>query len=189
VLKSKSYRETFMPKEVDKESALGKFTSFIQEMQAARYFTPKGMYPILFSDQQSNTNYYGDESRNPKKVVGKIAKDLKVDIVMMIQIDYCYEGGTFTSIGGSGAAKMTASASIKAIDKNGEMIINMPQRKLCGDKGRVESERSTPMIGGNLILGKKFVRNWGKGPLGEMIVDVTEKSADKSLAEIKEAMK
>lgn len=163
VLASAAYKKAFNPSvaavDTGNETAnkainfLGGIARTIaEEKQKADYFTPAGMYPIHIADKTGNC--YGNACPpDPGSTLADLAKGLGVDAVAVVQVDYCYEGGTFTSLGGAGEAFMTAATSIKVVNKKGDLVVNMPNLSMC-DKSpnRAPSINSMLMNGGNLVF-------------------------------------
>ena len=135
VIQSKEYQDTFAIPEKAADSKMGKLASLMQNVYRRQYFTPAGMWPIQLDDREANTHYFGDAAKsNPKQRLAEMAKKLNVDAVIIVQLDYCYDGGTFSLLG-TGEAVMTAASSVKAVDRNGDVIINMPSPPMCdGDR-------------------------------------------------------
>ena len=184
VVQSESYQAAFRD-EVKSQQADPKpkrLLALAQNLHNNNYFTPAGMFPIEFSDKAANTTYYGDQSRNPKAKLAELAKSLNVDAVLVVQMDYCYKGGTWSMLG-TGEAVMTAASSIKAINHEGKLVINMPALQTCGGQTRVQSDSSTAMHKGNLT----FKRNSSK-KLGKMLFEATSKATQQTIAELKEEM-
>jgi hypothetical protein len=182
VLESKEYQQAFAVPEVNPESNTGKFASLLKNVYQQQFFTPAGMLPIQFDDSSANTQYYGDLAKdNPRLRLGGMAKKLGVDAVVLVQLDYCYGGGTFSLLG-TGEAVMTAGSSVKAINQQGNMVVNMPTVPLCGGK-RGESETGAVMINGNL----QFTSS-SKDRFRKMFIEATRASAAMTVAEIQKAI-
>lgn len=180
VLESKEYQQAFAVAKPD--TTTGKFGSFLKNMYQQQFFTPAGMLPIPLDDSAANTRYYGDAARdNPRARLGEMARKLGVDAVVLIQIDYCYGGGTFSLLG-TGQAVMSAGSSIKAVNQKGEMVVNMPAVARCDGK-RGTSETSALMVNGNL----EFTRS-AKDRFRKMFIEATRASAAMTVAEVHKAM-
>ena len=110
-----------------------------------------------------------------------MAKKLGVDAVVLIQLDYCYGGGTFSLLG-TGQAVMSAASSIKAVNQKGDMVVNMPAIPRCDGK-RGESETSAVMINGNL----QFTTS-AKDKFRKMFIEATRASAAMTVEEIRKAI-
>jgi hypothetical protein len=176
------YQKTFKPRTVAGSETLGKVASFLQQQHARSFFTPAGMFPIEIADKDMNTHYYGDTSHDPKKLLGAFAKKLNVDAVVLVQLDYCYGGGTWSMLG-TGEAIMTAASSIKAVNRNGDLIINMPSIPVCGGDDRAESKGTATMISGDLVFAKLSNDGFRK-----MFEEATQGSADMTFEKIQKAM-
>lgn len=182
VLESREYQQAFAVPEVKPDSGAGKFASLLKNVYQQQFFTPAGMLPIHFDDSSANTRYYGDLAKdNPRARLGGMAKKLGVDAVVLIQLDYCYGGGTFSLLG-TGQAVMTAGSSIKAINQKGDMVVNMPMVARCDGK-RGESETSAVMVNGNL----QFTTS-AKDRFRKMFIEATRASAAITVEDIRKAM-
>lgn len=180
VLESKDYQQAFAIAKPD--TATGKFGSLLKNIYQQQFFTPAGMLPIPLDDSAANTRYYGDAARdNPRVRLGEMARKLGVDAVVLIQLDYCYGGGTFSLLG-TGQAVMSAGSSIKAVNQKGDMVVNMPAVARC-DGQRGESETSAVMINGNL----QFTRS-AKDLFRKMFIEATRASAAITTGEVRKAM-
>jgi hypothetical protein len=182
VIQSKEYQDTFAVPEQAADSKMGKFAGMMQQVYRQQFFSPAGMWPIQLDDKELNTHYYGDAARSdPKQRMAAMAKQLGVDAVIVVQLDYCYDGGTFSLLG-TGEAVMTAASSVKAINRNGDVVINMPSPATCdGKRGR--SDTSAVMINGNL----QFTHS-AKDHFKKMFIEATRASAKVTVAELQKAM-
>jgi hypothetical protein len=182
VLESKEYQQAFAVPEIDPNSSVGKFANLLKNVYQQQFFTPAGMLPVRFDDSSANTKYYGDLAKdNPRTRLGGMAKKLGVDAVVLIQLDYCYGSGSFALLG-NGEAAMTAGSSIKAINQQGNMVVNMPTVPMCGGK-RAKSQTGAVMINGNL----QFTTS-AKDRFRKMFVEATRASAAMTVAEIQKAI-
>jgi hypothetical protein len=182
VLESKEYQQAFAVPENKADTGAGKFAGFLKNVYQQQFFTPAGMLPIPLDDSAANTKYYGDLAQdNPRARLGGMAKKLGVDAVVLIQIDYCYGGGTFSLLG-TGEAVMTAGSSIKAVNQDGNMVVNMPVVARCDGK-RGASETSALMVNGNL----QFTTS-AKDRFRKMFIEATRASAAMTIEEIRKAM-
>lgn len=183
VIQSDEYQKAFaVSDKVADNSSLGKLASLMQNAYRRQFFTPAGMWPIQLDDKTANTHYFGDAAKtNPKQRLAAMAKKLGVDAVIIVQLDYCYDGGTFSLLG-TGQAVMTAASSVKAVDRNGDVIINMPAPKMCDGK-RGKSDTSAVMIKGNLEF-----THLAKDRFEKMFNEATRESAKLTVAEIQKAM-
>jgi len=182
VVHSKEYQDTFAVSDKVADTKMGKFASLMQNVYRRQYFTPAGMWPIQLDDKEANTHYFGDAAKsNPKQRLADMAKKLGVDAVIIVQLDYCYDGGMLSMLG-TGEAVMTAASSVKAVDRNGDVIINMPSPPMCdGDRGK--SDTSAVMIKGNLEF-----THLAKNRFKKMFIEATRASAKMTVAEIEKAM-
>ena len=187
VLQSQAYQKTFAIPEVPEEAADStgvKLASFLLENYRSRYFTPAGMWPIPLESKGNSVQLFGSTPQKPNKqiMLGQMAKQLGVDAVILVQLDYCYEGGTFSLLG-SGEAVVTAGSSIKAVNRAGDLVVDMPTVARCGGE-RGESNTSAAMFKGDLLfpsINKSRFRN--------MFVEATRKSASLSVAQLNKALR
>jgi hypothetical protein len=180
VLDSQEYQKAFAVAKPD--SSAGKFANLLKNVYQQQFFTPAGMLPIPLDDSTANTQYYGDAAKdNPRAKLGAMARKLGVDAVVLIQVDYCYGGGTFSLLG-TGEAVMSAGSSIKAVNQQGNMVVNMPAVALC-DGTRGESETSAVMVNGNLAFTSS-----AKDRFRKMFIEATRASAAMTVAEIQKAI-
>ena len=65
-----------------------------------------------------------------------LAKELGVDAVVLIGMDYCYTGAT--AVLGNGTAKMTAGSWVKAVNPDRQIVVDMPmlEKRCDGIEGR-----------------------------------------------------
>ncbi len=181
-LNSLAYQKTFATPEAVEETAGTTMVSFLLENYQSRYFTPAGMLPIPLEASQNNVQLFGDSQKPDQQVMlGQMAKQLGVDAVVLVQLDYCYAGGTF-SMFGSGEAVMTAGSSIKAVNQAGDLVVNMPTLARCGGE-RGESTSSFVMLNGDLVLG-----GTNMGVFRKMFIEATRESASLSIAQLSKAM-
>ncbi|MEJ2554477.1 MAG: hypothetical protein P8079_10965 [Gammaproteobacteria bacterium] len=182
VIQSKEYQDAFAVSDKVADSKMGKFVSLMQNVYRRQFFTPAGMWPIQLDDKEANTRYFGDAAKsNPKQRLADMAKKLGVDAVIIVQLDYCYDGGMLSMLG-TGQAVMTAASSIKAVDRNGDVVINMPNPTMCGgDRGK--SDTSAVMVKGNLEF-----THVAKDRFKKMFIEATRASARVTVAEIQKAM-
>ncbi|HEX7027243.1 MAG TPA: hypothetical protein VF268_08365 [Gammaproteobacteria bacterium] len=183
ILQSKEYQQAFAVVPANKANTMaGKFGNFLKNVYQQQFFTPAGMLPIPLDDSAANTRYYGDAAKdNPRARLGEMARRLGVDAVVLIQLDYCYGGGTFSLLG-TGQAVMSAGSSIKAVNRNGDMVVNMPAVARCDGK-RGESKTSAIMVNGNL----QFTRS-AKDRFRNMFIEATRASAAVTVEEVRKAM-
>lgn len=183
VLQSKEYQQAFaiVPASQANTTA-GKFGNLLKNIYQQQFFTPAGMLPIPLDDSAANTRYYGDAAKdNPRARLGEMARKLGVDAVVLIQMDYCYGGGTFSLLG-TGQAVMTAGSSIKAVNQKGEMVVNMATVARC-DGNRGTSKTSAVMVNGNL----QFTRS-ARDRFRKMFIEASRASAAITVAEVRKAM-
>lgn len=182
VLESREYQQAFAVPEVKPDSGAGKFASLLKNVYQQQFFTPAGMLPIPLDDSAANTRYYGDLAQdNPRTRLGGMAKKLGVDAVVLIQLDYCYGGGAFSLLG-TGEAVMSAGSSIKAVNREGTMVVNMPAVARC-DGARGESKTSALMVNGNL----QFTSS-ARDRFCKMFIEATRASAAITVEDIRKAM-
>jgi hypothetical protein len=204
VVRSDAYQKAFGKNQSEPQSkleALGnKIGSFLMEQRRRNYFTPAGMHPIELKDQEANTYTWGTGAdQTPKNLLAKFAKELNVDAVLLVQLDYCYEGGTFTSFGGLGEAFMTAATSLKAVNQKGQMIINMEDLATCADVDtRAASKGSVFMNGGDIVFGLGVGTPGSDQGVGQFVTpeklqrlfgEATRSSAEIAVRDIKKGLK
>ncbi len=182
VLDSQEYQKAFAVPEIKPDSGAGKLMNLMKNVYQQQFFTPAGMLPIPLDDSTANTQYYGDAAKdNPRVRLGGMARKLGVDAVVLIQLDYCYGGGTFSLLG-TGEAVMSAGSSIKAVNQQGDMVVNMPMVQRC-DGTRGESKTSAVMVNGNLAF-----TNSAKDRFRKMFIEASRASAALTVAEVQKAM-
>lgn len=187
VLHSAEYNDAFNKKPDTGNRTMNNVLSFVDNLAKTGYrntfFSPAGMLPVQFS--KSNGKCYGNTcGERPEQTLASFAKELNVDAVAVIQIDYCYEGGTLTSFGGMGQAFMTAATSIKVVNQSGEVVVNMPELGMCSkSKSRARSQRSMPMNGGDLVFA--FQK---QGKIRDMFRESAKSSSDLVMNQIRTAM-
>lgn len=187
ILASDAYKKAFEVKPVTKNETVNRAVAFIgnlaKDAHRARFFAPSGMHPIVF--QEDNSNCYGNACETPpQEKLAEFAKKLNVDAVAVVQVDFCYEGGTFTSLGGAGEAFMTAATSVKMVNRSGDVVVNMPIVPMCGKAdNRAESKNSMLMNGGDLV----FI-SASASKLRNMFSQSSKQSAELAYAEISKAM-
>lgn len=182
VLESREYQQAFAVPEKQAGSGMGKLGQLLKNVYQQQFFTPAGMLPIPLDDSAANTRYYGDAAQNnPRARLGEMARKLGVDAVALIQLDYCYGGGTFSLLG-NGQAVISAGSSIKAVNQRGDMVVNMPAVARCDGK-RGESKTSAIMVNGNL----QFTRS-ARDRFRKMFIEATRASAAITVEEVRKAM-
>jgi hypothetical protein len=189
VIQSPEYQQAFKieaPAESGQVgSALASLGNVLQKARMRAFFTPPGMHPIqLQSEQGKNSSCFGNNCpEDPKVKLAAFAKQLDVDAVVVVEFDYCYAGGTW-SLGGTGQAKMTAASAIRAVNKDGQMVIDMPAIPRCEGNTRAESQAWMAMNGGDLLYALS-----SKDNIKTMFTEATAASLDKSVTMVQTAMK
>ncbi len=189
VIQSPSYQEAFAPKANTSSeglnNALKMFGKVAQQSHDGRFFTPPGMHPILLHEEKNNhSSCFGNNCPpDPKTRLAELAKQLGVDAVVVVAVDYCYGGGTW-SVGGLGEAKMSAGTAIRAVSKDGSMIIDMNDVPKCGGDNRTQSEGSMFMNGGDLVF-----LTASREKMRDMFVQATQGSIERAVAQVQAAMK
>lgn len=109
------YKKNFAPIDTEKDtSALAKVGNFIENLHNSKYFAPKGLYPVEWPKDEKkkitsmSLSFKVEKHRDLKEDMAELAKDLNVDAVVIVELDYCYTGAT--AILGNGTAKLTASS-------------------------------------------------------------------------------
>lgn len=192
VLASPEYKAMFEVKKAETgNETVNKVTNFlggigaglIESSNKRNFFSPAGMYAIPFPAKEGNC--YGDDCPPPpQKKLADLAAKLNVDAIAVVQIDYCYEGGGWTSFGGLGEAFMTAATSIKVVNKKSITVVDMPALQMC-DKSdnRGNSTNSMMMNGGNLVF-----LTASKEKLRAMFKQATVSSALLTIKQIRDEM-
>jgi hypothetical protein len=157
VVESGDYQAAFKPQETGNQSvdqAASVVGGLLMARRDAGFFTPPGMHPIiLHSEKNKHSVCMGNNCPpDPKEALAKMAQSLGVDAVVVVQFDYCYQGGTFTSLGGLGEAMMTAGSAIRAVSRDGKMVVDMDNIQRCGGDTRAMSKDSMMENGGNLVF-------------------------------------
>jgi hypothetical protein len=105
-------------------------------------------------------------------------------MVVIIGMDYCYTGAA--AVLGNGTAKFIAGSFIKAINRDGTLIVDMPEiERRCEGDNRGESDKTVAMIGGSVLLAQLAAKD-------AMVTAITEsatQSAKASVDAIANAMK
>jgi hypothetical protein len=163
---SKEYQSAFQVKTASTNKVARGLAAFGNLVQKVRndlgFFTPKGMHAIHFSDENANTYSYGDAANdNPKNKLGALAKQWGLDAVIIVQLDYCYAGGTW-SMAGTGEANITAGSSVRMINSDGKMVIDMKDIPQCEGETRALSTNTATMIGGDLMFAKLSKKGFGE---------------------------
>lgn len=188
VVASKSYQSNFRLQNdtgTKATSGLGGLLNTLADLnERYSYFTPKGIHVLELNRQKlSSTAYINGKRVDMRQQLADLAKELHVDAVAVVQIDYCYEGGTF-SIMGTGKGYMTAASTIRAVDKTGQLVIDMGDLGRCvSTSNRAESDTGYAMVGGNLII--SFAKD---DTVKKMFMQATEKNADKAMNQLKKAL-
>ncbi len=106
---------------------LGKLLGLMNEAAMAEYVAPEGMIVIPVSRvvDQGSVGFYGD-ARDPKEEMrqqlAKLAQDLGVDAVAVVQLDVAYKRGWFIVNGMRRAAGNVAAAAV-IITKEGKIAL------------------------------------------------------------------
>lgn len=142
------------PKETISSAAYKEFMAQIQPIlkeagslsEIASFF---GAYPEGYPEQPYK-NFKNNEK--VQAAIRKLANDLGVDAVVMIDVDVAYEA--WLSVGDSGLARPYVSIAIQAQDKDGNWVIRMLSAK---DTGLFSgySEEKTALVAGNIPFGEK----------------------------------
>lgn len=192
VTSSGSYKKEFGPQQADKDSnILAKAGNVLGNMKLQRYFTAPGLFPIEWPKKDEHKSGMSFDLANfklegKKDFFGQLAdqaKELNVDMVVLIYMDYCYTGAT--AVLGNGTAKMTAGSWVRAINPDKLTIVNMPdiEKRCSGDRG--ESDKTVAMVGGSIALGQAFASD----AIVTALTEATQRSAKISVDKIEKAMK
>jgi hypothetical protein len=148
-----AYQKAFQPEgllgEQEQDALLARFSGYVQTKQQ-RYFSPVGLWPIILTQAQLEgpVTKQVDGMDQPLAAMANVAQLLDVDAVIIVELDYCYTAVSSVEQG-VGHAIMTAASAIRAVDREGQVIINMPGPIKCEGK-RGSSFSSALMIQGNL---------------------------------------
>jgi hypothetical protein len=188
------YKHEFGPVEVKKDSGmLAKAANFLGEVKNSTYFTAANLYPIDWApknqQQQHSTGFSlasfkvgNDVSKDTPTKLAELAKNLHVDAVALVYMDYCYTGAT--AVFGNGTAKMTAGSYVKMMTPDKVTVVDMaPITKRC-DGNRGESDKTVAMVGGSIALGKALAG----GTLAEAFDEASRQSARLTVDAIHTAM-
>ena len=130
-------------------------TKFLKSLVTTNVATPPDMAYVPFEAVagKANTIYLGnnDPTTNTKQRLAKLARDLGVDGVAVIQLDLAYKTGLLSSMSGTGLfsdirgpATPSVAAAVVIVNKNGEIAI---QTAHISDGGkRLEAKDTVPML-------------------------------------------
>jgi hypothetical protein len=188
IVSSRDYQDAFTVKansgNEKLDAAASAVGNFMMRQRMTNFFTPPGMHPIVLKAENTNSKCYGNNCpEDPREKLAAIANKMGVDAVVIVGIDYCYGGGTW-SLAGTGEAKMTAASWIRAVSKEGQTIIDMHDQERCKGDTRAESENSMFMHQGNLVF-----LSASKDKMKAMFAQATEGSIKKSIDTIQKAWK
>ena len=186
VLASPTYQKAFgRQKMIEEElsSSKNETENVVITRPESAYFSPGNMLPITLEDV--NIGAEGESvtlsKRQQLDMLGQMARDLKVDAVALVYVDYCYQDQEYSSVG-TGLAVMTASSTIRVVNQAGDLVIDMPMEERCaGDRG--ESRSTATMYDGNLEF-EKVDRSGVK----RMFSEATRHSALISVTKVREAV-
>ncbi|MCM2322650.1 MAG: hypothetical protein NDJ90_05265 [Oligoflexia bacterium] len=185
------YKKEFGPQQADsKSNVLAKTASVLGKLHNARYFTPAGLFPILWPSKEdakagAKFDFAALKIEAKKDFYGQmadLAKALGVDAVVLVGVDYCYTGAT--AVLGNGTAKMTAGTWVKAVNPDKQIVVDMPppEKRCGGDRG--ESDKTVAMVGGSIGLGKAFATD----TLVTAFAEASQRSAKLTVDKIIKAM-
>lgn len=192
VINNAYYKREFGPQQANKDSnLLAKTANVLGNMKNARYFTAQGLFPIEWPKDKKDAqagmsfdlaNFKLEAKKDFHGQMADLAKNLGVDAVVLVNMDYCYTGAT--AVLGNGTAKFTAGSWVRAINPDKQTIVNMPGIEERCDGTRGESNRTVAMVGGSIGLSAAL----SKDAIVTALSEATEQSAKLTVAEIKKAM-
>ncbi|MFO7595220.1 MAG: hypothetical protein R6W92_02620 [Desulfocurvibacter africanus] len=185
VVKNKLYAKTFDAARLYKDKDSGASNFMTKLMNAGAKLAEYG--EILPEGMKSGSEMHVMRKEDAE-ALGKLAKGLGVDAVLIVQLDYCYRprNPTIARVSGTGHAHLNCSSSVRAVDKNGVAVVTMPELDQCNDqaKTKAESEKAILMLGGQIsIMNAEQVT-----VITEMFRDSTRKSAANAVAQLQKAM-
>jgi len=189
LIESEEYKNMFRPEFKTKNKTLNKIGGFMNKLadmsEKNSYFTPGNMHPIEISHGNMKTvSYHNAGRKDVNKTLAAMAGKLGVDAVVVVQMDYCYEPTTL-SLRGLSKAHMTAASTIRAVDKKGNMIVNMGDLKSCAKrKNRGKSKQGYGLLGGNIVVALKDQKE-----LEQMFMEATNDNIRLTMKQLKKAMK
>jgi len=189
LIESEDYKNMFRPEFKTKSKTIKKIGSFINKLsdisEKNNYFTPGNMHPIEIAHGKMKTvSYHNAGRKDVNKTLAAMAKKLGVDAVVVVQMDYCYEP-TSLSLFGLSKAHMTAASTIRAVDKKGNMVVNMGDLKSCAKrKNRGKSQQGYGLVGGNIVVALKDQEN-----LEKMFMEATNENIRLTMKQLKKAIK
>lgn len=195
VVASAAYQAEFGGTEIKKDAnLLEKGLAVVQNVQNRRYFTLPKMTPIEWNKDGNKDRgvatfdlanmSFKTEKTLPERLE-KLANDLGVDAVILVEMDYCYGGGT--SVMGNGEAYILGQGTMYGVDKRGDNVITLPamQSRCATDKFAGKSGHSTTMIGGKLTFGD---RTSNQDKLVTMFYEATKNTARSIVKELDKAI-
>lgn len=188
LINSEEYKETFRPELNTNSKSLNKLAGMMNKLadfsEKHTYFTPNNMHPIEISKESMKTISYAKGVRmDVKKSLANMANKLGVDAVVVVQIDYCYEPTSF-SLKGLSKAHITAASTVRAVDKKGNMVVDMGDLRQCEySTNRGKSKDDYGMMGGNIGTMVKDQED-----LKEIFVQATEDNIKLTMKQLKKAM-
>ena len=176
VIQSAAYQDTFRADGANQSGWRAALVSYSKWLARGQYFAPAGMMPVVFTDGDARTGRFaaGRQADERRKALASLAERLDVDAVVIVQVDYCYQAGMFSLLG-TGQAVMTAASSVKAVNRRGEVVVNMPQLQRCEQRDRAKSSTSAAMLQGDLLF-----QHLGQDRFRSMFMEATRGSAEKT---------
>ncbi|MES0490301.1 MAG: hypothetical protein ABUK01_09935 [Leptospirales bacterium] len=116
---------------------------------------PLSGYSVIPSGFEIGRNLSKKHKEGSKKILVELAKALKVDAVILVDLDLGYEPSV--ALGGTGAARASVYITVYMINKDGEeVIVVYPSNKYSSSGGTLG------MIGGNVLFTKKTMPVFAK---------------------------
>jgi hypothetical protein len=174
---------------------LEKGLAVVQNVRNRRFFTIPKMTPIEWNKEDKNdrgvatldlSNMSMNREKSLPERLEKLANDLGVDAVLLVEMDYCYGGGK--SVAGNGEAYILGQATMYGVDKRGDNVITLPpiQNRCSRDRFAGKSARSTTMIGGSLTFGDQTTN---QDKLVQMFYEATKSTARSVAKELHKAIR
>lgn len=190
LMESDEYKNMFRMNTNSKSKAMNKLGGIMNKLadmnEKYSYFSPEKMHPIQLSSQNLNSVSYRNGKRvDVKSSLANMAKQLDVDAVIVVQMDYCYEPNSVSMLKGFTKGHMTAASTIRAVDQKGNMVVNMGDLNQCAQtKNRGKSKQGLGLLGGNIAVALK-----DKEVLEKMFMEATRENIKLTMSQLKKAMK
>jgi hypothetical protein len=128
--KSAAYQRLLAADEAIRQAKRGSFVAKAQGLSklgvSQEYFAPAGMEPIPVASSRALSR-----DTALRDALAAAAREMRVDGVVVIQVDYCYHSDG-AQLAETGQAQMTAAASIHVVGPKGDVLVSMPPVEMCG---------------------------------------------------------